>query len=81
MQRIEHLYQHRGQPRAMENMDDSEVVGGLRPGETLVRQMGRFLVLSRTVVLQAAQRSKNTYCSTHTERQTGPYGFCFMEEN
>lgn len=47
----------------MEKEDDSEVVGGLRPGETLVQQMGRFSVLSLSIMLQAAHWMKNTYYS------------------
>ena len=40
------LYQHCGQQsRAeMEEKDDSDLVGRLRPGETLVQQMERFFI-------------------------------------
>lgn len=34
----------------MEKEDDSVIVGGLRPGETLVQQMGRFSALSLSIV-------------------------------
>lgn len=43
----------------MESEDDSEVVGGLRPGETLVQQMGSFSLLRLSIVFQAAHRVKN----------------------
>ena len=46
-----------------EKEDDSEVVGGMRPGETLVQQMGRFSELSLSIMLQAARWVTNTYYS------------------
>lgn len=45
----------------MEKEDDSEAVGGLRPGETLVQQMDRFSALRLSITVQAAHWVTNTY--------------------
>lgn len=55
--------------REMEKEDDSVVVGGLRPGETLVQQMGRFSALSLSIMLQAARWVTNTYYSIWHDQQ------------
>lgn len=70
------------QLRVMEMEDDSEAVGGLRPGETLVRQMGRLSALSLSIAAAESSRGEEHLLLTLTQNNTSAlfYLFCSVEK-
>lgn len=54
----------------MEMEDDSEAVGGLRPGEILVRQMGRLSALSLSIAAAGSSQGEEHLLLTLTQNNT-----------